>query len=65
MEADVRKIRHDLLGQVNSLRLTATLLPMLEDGEAVEYLDSMVSSAESAIQLIDRLLPHLNDESST
>ena len=51
---EMRRLRHDVMGRLNALSLVATLLPLLEPGEVLEYLSSVDSQADELVGLLDR-----------
>ncbi len=49
----LRKLRHDMMGRLNAIKLVATLLPMLERHEVVQYVDTVVKEADEMLRLLD------------
>jgi len=48
-------IRHALRGKMNSLRLSAALLPAVEPDEVLVYLEHIRKQCEHIVELIDEL----------
>jgi hypothetical protein len=51
---EMRRLRHDMMGRLNALTLVATLLPLLEPAEVLDYLSSVDSQADELVGLLDR-----------
>ena len=52
----VRKLRHDLRGCANTIVLSATVLPLLdEEKEILESIDQILISADKLIVTLDQL----------
>lgn len=56
MDPRVRTYRHDLRGQLNSIMLCATVLPITADkAELVQFLDEIILATDKATHLLDQL----------
>jgi hypothetical protein len=52
---EVRKLRHDIMGRLNAMTLIATLLPVVQADEALEYLSTISPHADELIALLDQV----------
>ena len=61
-ETDIRKLRHNLRGRLNALKLCVSALEILEnDQERVEFLEMIESSAEKTAEALDAMLAVMGD----
>ncbi len=56
MENEVRRLRHDLRGQLNTAMLCAAVLPLSTDqAEKLQFLDEVIKAADRAVELLDEI----------
>lgn len=56
MNPRVKTLRHDLRGQLNSIMLCASVLPITEDhSEKLQFVDEIILAAEKGIEILDQL----------
>lgn len=59
-EDPVRRLRHDIRGRLNALKLcVAALDTPIETDEAVEFLGDIAGLCDSTVELLDELEPYL------
>lgn len=62
---EMRRLRHDMMGNLNALKLTATLVPMLDGKEALEYLDAIEGQVDQLLERLDSVEALLEELGST
>jgi hypothetical protein len=56
MDPRVRTLRHDLRGQLNSIMLCASVLPITDDrSEKTQFLDEILRAADQAEAILDQI----------
>ena len=61
-ESDIRKLRHNLRGRLNALKLCVSALEILEnDQERVEFLEMIEQSSDKTAEALDAMLAAMGD----
>jgi len=56
MDPRVRTYRHDLRGQLNSIMLCASVLPITPDpDEQIQFIDEIILAAERAMKILEQI----------
>jgi nitrogen-specific signal transduction histidine kinase len=60
----IRRLRHDIMGRLNAIKLAAQVLPMVEPEEVDEFVAQIGTSADELVDLLDQLESQMPDTAS-
>jgi len=63
MQDPIRRLRHDIMGRLNAIKLAAQVLPLVEPHEVEDFATQIVTSANELVELLDQLEAHFPDAS--
>lgn len=61
----IRRLRHDIMGRLNAIKLAAQVLPMVEPDEVDEFVRQIVTSADELVDLLDQFESQLPADAAT
>jgi len=61
MQDPIRRLRHDIMGRLNAIKLATQVLPLVEPHEVDEFASQIVTSADELVELLDQLETQLPD----
>jgi hypothetical protein len=61
MQDPIRRIRHDIMGRLNAIKLATQVLPLVEKHEVDDFALQILTSADELVELLDELETHFPD----